>query len=274
MGRGIIDFFNPSGNECPRVIVCHYFGDMMTRPSPPLCCCDKCNPGMLDTHLQRVNIYQPAPPYRQPKQKRRIMNTPGKSFPEMTKELKDKVYLELLDWRHWTWRSQPFSFDEPSYISPETIIMNSDLIHLASNLHKALSCKRFDILVQSWYSVEPLSSEELANLWKEVQELNDRFGKEMKELTKQKKSKGKKLIGNKRERDEEDKPGSSMGIRIDEVIVTPTTGNGNVVVECGGCDMLLEVEGPRKRIRTERGAYEDGQKRLAELKKESRKNTQ
>ena len=161
----------------------------------------------------------------------------------MTKELKDKVYLELLDWQHWTWRSWPFSFDEPSYISPETIIMNSNLIHLASNLHKVSSCERFDVLVQSWDSVELLSSKELANLWKEVQELNDRFGKEMKELTKQKKSKGKKPIGNKRERDEEDKPGSSMGIRIDEVIVALTTGNGTVVVECRGCDTLPEVEG-------------------------------
>jgi len=124
------------------------------------------------------------------------------NFPEMSKELKDKVYLELVDWRHQTWRSWPLIFDEPNYISPDIIILNSNLLNLASNLHKASSCERFDLLIQSWDSIEPLSSNELASLWEEVQALNDRFGKEMEELTRVKKlkqsqvKKGKEVAGN------------------------------------------------------------------------------
>ena len=189
MPKGIVDFLNANGNDCPRVIVCHYFGDILTRPSPPLCCCDKCNPEVLNAHLRKVITYLPTPPYCQPKQRRRMMNAPGKSFPEMMKELKHKVYLELVNWRHWTWRSRPFIFDEPNYISPEIIIINSDLLNLASNLHKVSSRKRFDMLVELWDSVAPLSSDELASLWEKVQALNDQFGKEMEELTKAKKLK-------------------------------------------------------------------------------------
>ena len=69
MPRGIVDFLNPRGDECPQGVVCHYFGDMLIRPLPPLCCCDKCDPETLETHLQKVNTYQPAPPYHQPKLK-------------------------------------------------------------------------------------------------------------------------------------------------------------------------------------------------------------
>src|SRR5258708_9777390 len=120
--RGLMDFLNPEDGECPQVTVCHYFGDALNKP---LCCCDKCNLEILETHLQKVNTYQVAPQYRQPKQRCRVMNAAVKSFPEMAKELKGKVYLELVDWQHRIWRSRPFSFDEPNYISPEVIVMDS-----------------------------------------------------------------------------------------------------------------------------------------------------
>ncbi len=123
------------------------------------------------------------------------MNAVGKSFLEMVKELKGNVYLELIHWQHRIWRSRPFSFEEPNYISPEVIIMNSNLSNLASNLHKASTCERFDMLVEPWVSVVPLSSEELEDLWKEVQILNDQFGKEMEEINKAKKSKQPKAKG-------------------------------------------------------------------------------
>src|SRR5258708_81132 len=29
--KGIMDFFNPCNDECPQVIVCHYFGDKLNR---------------------------------------------------------------------------------------------------------------------------------------------------------------------------------------------------------------------------------------------------
>src|SRR5258708_7505122 len=145
----------------------------------------------------------------------------------MTKELKDKAYLELVNWQHLTWRSRPFSFDEPSYISPEIIVMDSNLSNLATNLHKVSSCKQFDMLVQSWVSIAPLSSEELDSLWKEVQMLNDWFGKEMEELKKSKQSGAKREKGlvelgkghNKRERDEVD-VGSGSNAKLDEAIGT------------------------------------------------------
>ena len=73
--------------------------------------------------------------------------------------------------------------------------MNSDLSNLALNLHKASMCERFDVLVEPWASVVPLSSEELEDLWKEVQILNDQFGKEMEEINKAKKSKQPKAKG-------------------------------------------------------------------------------
>src|SRR5260370_39631415 len=94
------------------------------------------------------------------------MNAPGKSFLEMMRELKDQVYLEPVDWWHQTWRSWPFSFDEPSYVSPGIIIMDSNLSNLVSSLHKVSLHKRFDVLVQSWESIAPLSSKELEELTK------------------------------------------------------------------------------------------------------------
>ena len=56
--RGLMDFFNPDDGKCPQVIVCHYFGDVLNKP---LHCCDKCNQEILDTHLQKVNVYQVTP---------------------------------------------------------------------------------------------------------------------------------------------------------------------------------------------------------------------
>ena len=92
----------------------------------------------------------------------------------------------MTDWQHQIWRSRPFSFEEPNYTSPEVIIMDSNLLNLASNLHRASACERFDVLVELWMSVVPLSSEELEDLWKEVQMLNNCFGKEMEEINKAK----------------------------------------------------------------------------------------
>ena len=173
MGRGIVDFFNPSDDECPQVVVCHYFGDILYKLLPLLHCCDKCNPEILDAHIQKVNTYQPLPLYHQPKQKHQVMNAPSRYFPEMTRELKGKVYLELVEWWHQIWRSRPFLFDELDYLSPEIIIIimdsDPDLLSLAVNIHKATLCEQFDVLVQWWDSVMPLSSKELDSLWTEVQ---------------------------------------------------------------------------------------------------------
>ena len=117
------------------------------------------------------------------------MNVPGRSLPELTKDLKGKAYLGLVDWRHQIWRSIPFSFNEPNYLSPEIIVTNPDLLSLATNIHKATSHKRFNSLVQSWDLVALLPEEELDGLWEEVQMLNDCFGKEMEVLTKTRKPK-------------------------------------------------------------------------------------
>src|SRR5258708_253967 len=250
MPRGMVDFLNPCSDECPQTIVCHYFGDIVNKPSPPLHCCNKCNPEILGFHVQKVNTYEAAPSYCQPQQKCQFINTLGKSYPEMTKELKDKAYLELVNHWHLTWRSRPFSFDEPSYISLEIIVMDSNLSNLATNLHKVSSHKRFDMLVQSWVSIAPLLSEELDSLWKEVQTLNDWFGKEMEELKKSKQSgvkREKGLVGlgkghNKQERDEVDGV-SGSNVKIDEAIVTSMT--VSMVIEGSGA--VLEVEGPQKR---------------------------
>src|SRR5260370_5453283 len=178
MARGIMDFFNPSDDECPQVMVCCYFGDTLNKLLPPLPCCDKCNLKILDGHIHKANTYQPIPLYHQPKQKCQVMNAPSRSFPELTRELKDKVYLELIEWWHQIWRSRPFSLDESDYLSPEIIIINSNLSSLAVNIHKAMSCEQFEMLVQ-WDSVVPLMEEELDCLWEEAQVLNNRFGQEM-----------------------------------------------------------------------------------------------
>ena len=187
------------------------------------------------------------------------MTAPGKSFPEMTKELKDQVYLELVNWWHQTWRLQPFLFDEPNYISPGILIMDSDLSNLASNLHKVSSCERLNVLVQSWESIAPLSSKELESLWEEVQALNNQFSLEMEELNKAKKLKQSKVrkewesVGNKQGRGNEDD--GPTEVKNDMASMTE-----NVAME------HLEVEGPQKRIRTQWGVYEDEQKKLAKLK--------
>ena len=81
--------------------------------------------------------------------------------------------------------------DESDYLSPEVIIMNSDLSSLATNIHKATTHEQFDMLVQ-WDSVTPLMEEELDCLWEEVQMWNDQFGKEMEALTRAKRPKSSK----------------------------------------------------------------------------------
>ena len=261
--RGLMDFLNPEDGKCPQVTVCHYFGDALNKP---LHCCDKCNLEILETHLQKVNTYQVTPQYCQPKQRHRVMNTAGKSFPEMAKELKGKVYLELVDWQHRIWRSRPFSFDEPNYISPEVIVMDSDLSNLASNLHKASMHERFNALVEPWVSVVPLSSEELEDLWKEVQMLNDHFGKEMEEIKKLKQAKmkgnGKQSAKQGRVKVGDEVGGSTM---MDEPIMTSTIQS----LARDDQDVVLEAEGPWKRVRSEQGMYEDEQKKLVELRRES-----
>ena len=103
------------------------------------------------------------------------------------------------------------------------------------------------MLVQSWVSIAPLSSEELDSLWKEVQMLNDWFGKEMEELKKSKQSGVKREKGlvelgkghNKQERDEVD-GGSGSNVKINEAIATSMT--ASMVIE--GSGVVLEVEGP------------------------------
>ena len=255
MPRGIVDFFNPGDGECPRVTVCRYFGDTLNRPLPPLRCCDKCNPETLDAHIQKVNTYQPTPLYCQPKPKRRVMNAPGRSFPEMTRELKEKVYTALVNWQHRIWRSRPFSMDESDYLSPEIIIMNSDLSSLATNIHKATTRERFDMLVQ-WDSVAPLTEGELDCLWEEVQMWNDQFGKEMEALTRAKRPKSSKA-----------RKENNLADLISEPPMIMTTES----MATEDRELVLEVEGPRKRNRSERGMYEDEQKKLAVTRKESRK---
>ena len=160
------------------------------------------------------------------------MNAPGKSFPEMSKDLKQRVYLKLVDWQHWIWWSRPFSWDEPNYLSPEIIITNPDLSSLATNLHKASSHERFDTLVQWWESVAPLSSEELESLWTEVQTLNEQFRKEMETLTQARKSKHSGV--------RKDKDGHTA-----EMIDEPSMMEGT---STEAWEVVLEVEGPQKRV--------------------------
>ena len=143
----------------------------------------------------------------------------------MSKDLKQRVYLELIDWWHWIWQSRPFSWDEPNYLSPEIIVTNPDLSSLATNLHKASSRERFDVLVQWWESVAPLSSEELENLWTEVQTLNECFGKEMEILTQARKSKCSRVR----------KDGHTA-----ELIDEPSMMEGTSMAQ----EVVLEVEGP------------------------------
>ena len=167
--------FNPHHGECPRVVLCCYFGNEFTEV---VHCSEHCDPGPLETHLAVVKDYMAVMAGRKPKKSKQVGHLPGENFRKAPNDLHNYVRGKLLSWREDVWRKRPFSFDSPDDISPEVIIGEGDIHTLAEWLYTISTCEHLDLVVKTWISVTPLSEAEIDGLWAKVQAVNG----ELKEL--------------------------------------------------------------------------------------------
>src|SRR5258708_10428325 len=137
----MVHFFNPRINKCHCTVLCQYFGDQFMLPEA---CCKKCDPELLRSHIEAVEEYLHT--HRKLIRKRQAHCLPGSNLKKLPSDLTKVALQKLLVWRHQMWDQRSLSLNQPINITPEIILVETDLASLASHIHVASTQEHFDFM--------------------------------------------------------------------------------------------------------------------------------
>src|SRR5258708_6948418 len=128
----MVHFFNPQINKCHHTVLCQYFGDQFMLPEA---CCKKCDPELLRSHIEAVEGDFDTP--RKLIRERQAHCLPRSNLKKIPTELTKNAFQKILVWRHRMWGQQSLSLHPTVNITPEIILVETDLASLASHIHVA-----------------------------------------------------------------------------------------------------------------------------------------